>query len=516
MEMYKVLLAEDEELILEGMKELIDWQGLGLRIVHMARNGEEALALWEQEQTDIVITDINMPKKSGLDFIEAIRKRDRRTRCIILTGYDEFDYAKQAVSMDVEDYILKPIDEDQLMEALKKAMEKLEHQDHRFNFFHFLSGNMKGEGLGEQLEKSGLSESPPYVLGKIIWEKGKVDGSQLFLSLKEQYKKQSVHFFYEGKEEIVGVKYRDALGEPASMDERAWVEYFINMQNHIESKMEIRTFFAVSSIGTGDILEELPKLYKSLNKMQKYLLTEGYGACVYGSYIEGRKSQDIVLDEEAFRKRILSRDRKGAAEYLEDLFLNNMEKDRAVEDLYKLSVKIALLFQHIMDEFKLERLKKENDMTDLIEKIYKVEDLSMLKGIFIALAVSIMEEIQTEKSSYTPVVRQILSEVERDYKQDLNLKALAHKYKINTSYLGQIFQKEVGCSFTHYVNNIKNAKAREMILNTNMKIIDIARELGYSEPSYFYRKFKQCYGISPASLRDCVKSETKNSLENVH
>ena len=76
---------------------------------------------------------------------------------------------------------------------------------------------------------------------------------------------------------------------------------------------------------------------------------------------------------------------------------------------------------------------------------------------------------------------------------------------MNTSYLGQIFQKEVGCSFNQYLSNIKNEKAKELILNTNMKINDIAREVGYPDTSYFYRKFKQCYGVSSASLRNMKK-----------
>lgn len=95
--------------------------------------------------------------------------------------------------------------------------------------------------------------------------------------------------------------------------------------------------------------------------------------------------------------------------------------------------------------------------------------------------------------------------MQKDYKKDLNLKTLAYKYHMNASYLGQIFQKEVGCSFTQYLSNIKNKIAKDLILNTNMKINDIAKEVGYPDTSYFYRKFKQCYGVSPASLRTIKK-----------
>ena len=88
------------------------------------------------------------------------------------------------------------------------------------------------------------------------------------------------------------------------------------------------------------------------------------------------------------------------------------------------------------------------------------------------------------------------------YYEDLSLKTLANQYNINSSYLGQIFNKEVGCSFSDYLNKTKNLKAKELILETNMKINDIAREVGYMDSSYFYRKFKKFFGVSPSTLRD--------------
>jgi len=141
----------------------------------------------------------------------------------------------------------------------------------------------------------------------------------------------------------------------------------------------------------------------------------------------------------------------------------------------------------------------------MIEKIYQAEDLRGLKAVFISEISEIITYLHTEDSQYTPVVRQIMEEVQKNYKEDMNLKTLSYKYHMNASYLGQIFQKETGSSFAQYLNNVKNSIAKDLILNTNMKINDIAREVGYPDTSYFYRKFKQCYGVSPASLRNMKK-----------
>ena len=120
------MLVEDEELILMGIKSIVDWDRLGLELVHMAHDGLEALKLWEERPVDIIVSDIDMPGMNGLELLKEIRKRDDRVRCIILTGYDRFEYAQKAISLDIENYILKPIDEEELEKQLILATKKLE------------------------------------------------------------------------------------------------------------------------------------------------------------------------------------------------------------------------------------------------------------------------------------------------------------------------------------------------------------------------------------------------------
>ena len=108
--MKKVMIVEDEELILQGIRNIVDWEALGLNVVHMAHDGVEALEMWEREPVHIVVTDISMPQMDGLTLLRKIREKEEQVRFIILTGYDEFAYAREAVRLDVENYILKPID----------------------------------------------------------------------------------------------------------------------------------------------------------------------------------------------------------------------------------------------------------------------------------------------------------------------------------------------------------------------------------------------------------------------
>ena len=170
-----------------------------------------------------------------------------------------------------------------------------------------------------------------------------------------------------------------------------------------------------------------------------------------------------------------------------------------------MTVQIAMLLQEIKKEYKLDNYETLHNLPDLLETIYRADDIFGIKALFISEINEIIRYLHEEDSQYTPVVRQIMDEVQKNYKEDMNLKTLAYKYHMNASYLGQIFQKEVGCSFTQYLSSKKIEMAKELILNTNMKISDIAKQVGYPDTSYFYRKFKQHYGVAPVSLREMKK-----------
>lgn len=146
--MKKVMIVEDEELILQGIKNIVHWEALELNLVHMAHSGQEALEMWKREPVDIIITDIEMPEMSGLELLKKIRSEDELVRFIILTGYDEFEYAREAIRLEVENYILKPINEEELEKQLKEAVAKLEeldkkkirYIDEKTEWLQFLSG----------------------------------------------------------------------------------------------------------------------------------------------------------------------------------------------------------------------------------------------------------------------------------------------------------------------------------------------------------------------------------------
>lgn len=505
--MKKIMLIEDEELILQGLKSILDWEKMGMQIVHMAHNGREALDLFAQEPVDIVITDINMPVMDGIDFLTHLRKTQERARCIILTGYDEFEYARCAIKLGVEDYILKPIDEEKLQSAVLLAARKLDELDKKkegniddkIGWLQFLRGALSEEEAKRYLELLPVLDKEdmvyPAVMKLDIGSLQKARMTDILVELHEAGKQ--IRAIYLSTDSLLLLLFGKEMTHEHAR------ELLTGLQDEIESRYGILSFIGVANPFTD--YAALPRAWQEAGKLQKYQVIEGYGSCISTEQIHNRKSEDIVIDSTLLRKMILQKDKEGAQNYIEDLFINNVKKEATVDDLYRMCIKIAILLQEIKEEYKL--LEKENmqNLTEMIDRIFQAVDVFGIRTLFMSEIAEIIAYLHEENSQYTPVVKQIMAEVQKNYRDDMNLKTLSYKYHMNASYLGQIFQKEVGCSFAQYLSNTKNGIAKDLILNTNMKINDIAREVGYPDTSYFYRKFKQCYGVSPASLREMKK-----------
>lgn len=505
--MKKIMLVEDEELILKGIYNIIDWEKLGLEVVHMARNGVQALKMWEDEPVEIIITDIKMPEMDGIELLKKIRSIEEKVRFIILTGYDDFEYAREGIRLEVENYILKPIDEEALEKQLKETVAKLDelekkkisYIDEKSEWMKFLSGRTSEdvyENYAKELELPDIQNHAYAALMK--WNCDSLKENRITDVIVEIKKTEPLMRVVHLPPDTLMLLCQDVNG-----GEDEALEYFRAFQNRIESKFDIATFISVSPKFNN--CRSLPECYRAAEKLQKYLLVDGYGSCVNQEHIRTRKSEDITIDSALLRKLILKKEKEAAVGYVEDIFINNMKTGVSVDTLYQMAVQMALLLQEIKKEYKLEESGHLHNLPGLIEEIYRADDIFGIKTAFISEIIEIIDYLHEEDSQYTPVVKQIIEEVKKNYMEDMNLKTLAYKYHMNASYLGQIFQKEVGCSFAQYLSNTKNGIAKELILNTNMKVNDIARKVGYPDTSYFYRKFKQRYGVSPASLREMKK-----------
>lgn len=502
--MYKVMLVDDEKLITEGLKNLIDWEKLNLEVVATANNGEEALRKLKEEKVHIVITDINMPVMTGLDLIKEVKGKDNKTNFIILSGYDEFSYAKKAIEYGVDSYILKPIDEEELEKTLIKLLARIEKSKKEkkdvlyknTKLLQFINGKINKEEILKIEDELNIPlRGKSYTVSSIILNKKNEDGRYINIDeIIEEYSDKTYELLhkFDGQTILINSWDLDVKNEDV-------LKYFNFIKDKLIEKIEGDVFIAV-----GDVTKDIDLLKNSLNssnKLKKYILTEGTNICLTSEDVTNIKDYKTNFSKEIERlnKIIIEKDGSGAKMFLEGLI-----DDIALtpKNIYDLSIRVVMLIDKISDEFKVDKKYVKDSLSSNIVELCSESTRDSIKAFLVSEIEELISVMYSTTKRYSPVVSQIVSNIEERYSEELSLKTLAYQYNINSSYLGRIFTKEVGMSFSDYLNKVKNTKAKELILETNMKINDIAKAIGYTDTSYFYRKFKKYYGICPSTLRE--------------
>lgn len=376
-----------------------------------------------------------------------------------------------------------------LVEAEKRILQEFEN-------FKFLNGEMKKEERYQYLKEIDVKTEVKAAYAALMriqistLERHRIT-EVIHFALTRNNTKEKLQIYYLGSSHLLLLLYlpKQLLSSK---------EWFSNLQHDLKVQMGICSFITVSNCFTD--LTELPEIYQTIEKMQRYLLIDGYGSCIDETDILNRTYTNIIVNKEELVYFVLQKDISAINQYLEELLINNIQKSASIGVICEIIIRLALILEEIRLEYNLP--EKGRQLFDTVEKIHKAENVDLIKTIFLSEITELVSRIDTENIQYSPVVRQIAAEVKNDYQNNMNLKTLASKYHMNTSYLGQIFQKEIGCPFSQYLNNVRNDVAKNLLLTTNMRISDIAHKVGYSNTSYFYRKFKQSYGVSPMELRN--------------
>ena len=281
--MYKVMLVDDEKLITQGLLNIIEWDKLELKVTQIANNGEEAFEKFQKDPVDIIITDINMPKLTGLDLLKKITNINNKTKFIILSGYDEFSYAKTAIEYGVESYILKPIDEEELENVLKKIV--LDISDEKIKeskilnknriLFQYLNRKILKEELINIKDYLNISlENKNYTVAILmIIKKNEKD---LFTPIDTIAKsifgnEYEILHKYDGQVVLINSWNKDFTSDQIK-------NYYIQIKDKIINELNEEVFISI-----GDLVcdvNEIEISYKIANALKKYMLTEGVNICL--------------------------------------------------------------------------------------------------------------------------------------------------------------------------------------------------------------------------------------------
>jgi two-component system, response regulator YesN len=397
--MLKVLIADDEPKIRKGLFESVNWKELDMEVIGLAKDGEEAYKIACIEKPDICLVDICMPAINGLDLIEKLKEASPQAITIIITGHDEFDYAQKAVKLKVFDYLLKPIDEEELTRIIEKAKNEIEGNIARQKSY---------EWANEQLKKS-----MPVLKFKFItdWIKGQLTRQEI---------EEQLEFHNINSDDKMGVVLLKVHGSA-----------FADKPN-IEWERQL-LFFAVQNI-----LEEHLKDVGDFN---------------------------LIRDENDNFVAITN--------ITSESHWNELK--RSVED------NIERYLRHRVTLYSEETSEKGCDVPAVYE--------------------ALIRKMQAE-SLCLPLIKKVRLYIERNYtNSELSLQSIAEEFKISLSYLSRLFKQEMGMSFIDYLIKVRISKAIKLMNDPQVKIYEIADEVGYSSQHYFCAAFKKLLGVSPSEYR---------------
>lgn len=502
--MYKVFIVDDEPFILSGLQDILDWEQLDLTIVGQAENGQEALERLREITADILITDISMPVMTGLELIRAVREFRPDMKVVVLSGFDEFMYVKEGLALGIENYLLKPINLEEFQQTLETIVEKLDvtRQDAEWweytnsvlkdnVLLRWLRGQIDPQERSERLNLVGLPLTSRYVQVALLQVEPATEAfSKRVADLAGA--EASFFMFWDSDNDLVLIhNYEDASIGAAEM--AFMLQEIFGLCADGE---RVR-----AAVGTPvDGVDDAPASYEQAKQAQEFLEIHPEQSVIYYEQLKDRKEDlQTVLPEEwsEYAKLIMSKNLAGLSEKLELYFSAPGMEGLTPGLLEEISLEWILFFRVLIKD-----IRSETERESIAEGLTAIRRANSLPGLHASLrqtSASIIELLDRELKS--PVVNQVLNYIAKSYSEDLSLKKLGFMFNIHPVYLGQLFHKTTGESFAEYMNRYRIDKAKEQLRTTNLKVQEIARNVGYWEMGYFYKQFKKYVGISPTEFK---------------
>ncbi|WP_309122643.1 response regulator transcription factor [Paenibacillus sp.] len=520
--MHTVILVDDEVFVRIGLRNLIDWNSLGYDIIDEADNGEDALELIERKKPDLVVTDIRMPAVDGLELIGRARSAQSNACFIIISGYNDFGYAQKAVRYGVHDFILKPIDERELTDALTQLHRKIAEN----KLFDLRNGDLRKERIVDALIRGDFEDEQLEEWAKEL----KVDRAKeihyAFLEVNDVHpwnapEPPSAEQWREIiRRRIVEAGFAEAEDDAFLKEHHGRFGLLIACGEASGPRGDAAAYAAKLRQAVSDAVGAVVYLYLGRPVSRLAELRDSYLSAKDALQLKfarpdsqviycpdpGEGSANYVVADDAFRRQLMEsieeKDAARIAEQVEATFREFKERRFAPE-----AVKSAIR-QVVAGVLTLIRSMEGDDRAlTTLEPIVGWQDLNVspgeLKRLFLNFVLESAEEIaRLRKDCVKGGIQKIKTYIEAHYNENISLKSIASIFFMNPVYLGQLFKKTYGVHFNEFLLQIRIGEAKKLLRQTDLRVYEIAEKVGFGSADYFVTRFEKLERMTPTEYRN--------------
>lgn len=534
MNLYRIILVDDEEEVRKGIIRKIDWEALGFQVVGDAENGQDALEKIEQLEPDVVMTDIRMPYMDGLTLTSWIRQKYPSVKVLIFSGFDDFEYAQKAIKLNVTEYILKPVNVEELTRILNRVRENLEQEIEqrrdvdrlRESYLSSLPilrelflndmvrGNMPAENIRQKLEeyKIDILGAEKWLTAVINVENEASEETGLTLHQEKELIPISVKSLLEDnlKDYCRFTAFNSAVGVTliAAVDGERKQTSLIDLLGDICKEIK-RILQVTVTIGIGYFsreLEQLPAAYQSAVDALGYREIVGTGKTIYINDMEpvSRGKLQLETRDEADLIAVVKFGTREKIEAAAKSFAARMEGARVHMrqlQVYQMSIINCLIRLMQQQDLELGAMFGTDEMYGKV--IYGNMKPEEFASVITEVGCRMNEAMNRERDKTAKKVILEAKQYILDHYQDpeLSVDVMCRQLHMSPAYFSTVFKRETGQTYIAYLTEVRLDKAVELLNTTDDKTYVIAQKVGYQEQNYFSYVFKKRFGISPTKFR---------------
>jgi two-component system response regulator YesN len=498
--MYTVLLADDENSVLETLRGSVSWHILGVDQVLTAQDGKKALDIIEGGRIDLLITDIRMPRMDGLELIRNVRNLYPDIHCILLTAYSEFSYAKEAISLGVENYLLKPVSKEEVVQTVTKALDNIyKHHENSERLLldntllRWLSSRINGEELGDRAALLGINIYLPCYCVVCIIKKNDSGPLSLFrrACVEKLSKQYEVYHLWDDNGRYVLI-----LG--GKEIDRGILEKNLEMIARETDAQSVAAAVGITVQGANS----LPVSY--LMACEIIELAEVPFSGVVLKKKNGVKDHKVDLLAEEVRMLFYEDEKKAKQNQRKLLAAKIYETGGEKNAREGLSLLKKTCVKVLVSEFPAQNLIRNGIFADWPGYEEVAGDFSDKEKFMLAVVEVLDQAEQVFDNLFrvlNPQVQSALKYTRAHMGEGISIKTLCDRNGTNPAYLGHMFKTETGIFFNDYLTRLRINRSVYLLRNPDRKIKDIAVQVGFSSTSYFEKCFKDQKGVSPLKYR---------------